>query len=100
MPEQVRKKFIKFVTFVERATQHRSGIVQEYLHRNEDGMRIEYFHVGSNEFNEAEECWKHGKHKILSNYYPNFQSLRNMISQYYRTEIQFGYQKYLLMSTN
>lgn len=36
---------------------------------------------------------KTGKHKTLSNYYPNFQSLRNMISQYYRIEIRLGFQK-------
>jgi transposase len=83
--EQVRKKFKKFVIFVDRATQHRSKVVQEYLHRNGDSVKIEYFPVGSPEFNAIEECWKQGKYNLLSNYYPNFQSLRHMISQYYRT---------------
>ena len=32
--EQVRKKFKKFIIFVDRATQHRSKVVQKYLKRN------------------------------------------------------------------
>ena len=98
---QVKKKFKKFVIFADRATQHRSRVVQEYLHRNEDGMKIEYFPVGSPKFNAVEECWRQGKHKVLSNYYPNFQSLRHMISQYYRTKrFNLDIKKYLLRSMN
>ena len=99
--EQVRKKFKKFIIFVDRATQHRSKIVQEYLQRNEDSMKIEYFPVSSPEFNAIEECWKQGKYNLLSNYYPNFQSLRHMISRYYRTRrFNLDVKKYLLRSTN
>lgn len=99
--EQVRKKFKKFILFVDRATQHRSKIVQEYLQRNEDNLRIEYFPVGSPEFNAVEECWRQGKYNILSNYYPNFQSLRNTISRYYRTKrFNLDIKKYLLRSTD
>lgn len=60
--EQVRKKFKKFIIFVDRATQHRSRVVQKYLKRNGDNLRIEYFPVGSPEFNAVEECWKQGKY--------------------------------------
>ena len=99
--KEVRKKFKKFIIFVDRATQHRSRVVQEYLHRNEDSIKIEYFPVGSPEFNAVEECWRQGKHKMLSNYYPNFQSLRHMISQYYRTKrFNLDIMMYLLRSTN
>jgi transposase len=99
--EQVRKKFKKFVIFADRATQHRSKIVQEYLQRNEDSVKMEYFPVGSPEFNAVEECWKQGKYNVLSNYYPNFQSLRHMISLYYRTRrFNLDIKKYLLRSTN
>ena len=55
--EQLRKKFKKFVIFVDRATQHRSKIVKKYLQRNEDSLKIEYLPVGSPEFNAVEECW-------------------------------------------
>ena len=87
--------------FVDRATQHRSKIVQEYLQRNEDSMRVEYFPVGSPEFNAVEECWRQGKYNILSNYYSSFSHLRQVISQYYRTtRFNLDIKKYLLRSTN
>jgi Icc-related predicted phosphoesterase len=64
--DEVKKKFIKFVMFVDRATQHRSKIVKKYLQRNKDIMRIEYLPVGSPEFNAVvEECWRQGKYNIL-----------------------------------
>ena len=99
--EVVKKKFKKFVIFVDRATQHRSKVVQEYLQRNEDSMRIEYFPVGSPEFNAVEECWRQGKYNILSNYYSCFSQLKQVISQYYRTRrFNLDIKKYLLRSTD
>ncbi len=99
--EEVKKKFKKFIIFVDRATQHRSKVVQEYLQRNEDSMRIEYFPVGSPEFNAVEECWRQGKYNILSNYYSSFSHLKQVISQYYRTtRFNLNIKKYLLRSTN
>lgn len=99
--EQVKKKFKKFVIFVDRATQHRSKIVKEYLKRNEENIRIEYFPVGSPEFNAVEECWRQGKYNILSNYYSSFTYLKQVISQYYRkTRFNLDIKKYLLRSTN
>jgi DDE superfamily endonuclease len=53
--EKVKKKFKRFIIFVDRATQHRSKVVQEYLQRNEDSVKIEYFPVGSPEFNAVEK---------------------------------------------
>lgn len=99
--EQVKKKFKKFVIFVDRATQHRSKIVKEYLKRNEENIRIEYFPVGSPEFNAVEECWRQGKYNILSNYYSSFTYLKQVISQYYRkTRFNLDIKKYLLRSTD
>ena len=49
--EEVRKKFKKFVIFLDRATQHRSKIVKAYLRSNKDNIIVEYFPVGSPEFN-------------------------------------------------
>jgi transposase len=99
--DEVKKKFKKFVMFVDRATQHRSKIVKKYLQRNKDIMRIEYLPVGSPEFNAVEECWRQGKYNILSDYYPNFQSLKHMIARYYRTRrFNLDIKKYLFRSTN
>ncbi|MER5176726.1 MAG: transposase [Candidatus Nitrosocosmicus sp.] len=99
--EKIRKKFKKFVIFVYRATQHRSKLVQQYLQINRDNVKIEYFPVGSPEFNAVEECWRQGKYNILSDYYPNFQSLKHMIARYYRTRrFNLDIKKYLSRSTN
>ncbi len=99
--EQVKKKFKKFIIFVDRASQHRSKVVQEYMKRNEENVRVEYFPVGSPEFNAVEECWRQGKYTILSNYYSSFTYLKQVISRYYRTiRFNLDIKKYLLRSTN
>ena len=99
--DEVREKFKKFVIFLDRATPHRSKIVQEYLQRNKESMRVEYFPGGSPEFNAVEECWRQGKYNILSSYYPSFSHLKQVISQYFRTtRFNLDIKKYLLRSTN
>ena len=54
--EQVKKKFNKFILFLDRATQHRSKMVEEYFQRNSKTMKVEYFPVGSSFLNAIEEC--------------------------------------------
>ena len=99
--EDVRKKFKKFVMIVDRATQHRSRTIKEYLQRNERTIRIEYFPVGSPYLNAVEECWRQGKCNILSNYYPDFSNIKQAISRYYRTKrFNLDIKKYLFRSTN
>ena len=96
----VKKKFKKFIMFVDRAAQHRSKEVREYLQRNVDNVRVEYFPVGSPEFNAVEECWRQGKHNLFQTI-PNFQSLKQVISNYYRTRrFNLDIKKYLLRSMN
>ncbi len=56
--DEVKKKFDRFIMLVDRASQHRSKIVKRYLQRNSDNLKIDYFPVGSSEFNPVEECWK------------------------------------------
>ncbi len=99
--EDVKRKFNKFIIFVDRASQHRAKIVKEYLQRNLETIRIEYFPVGSPEFNAVEECWRQGKYNILSNYHSGLSYLKEMISQYYRTRrFNLDIKKYLFRSTN
>jgi transposase len=99
--EETRRRSKKFIMFVDRAAQHRSKEVRECLQRNVDNVRVEYFPVGSPEFNAVEECWRQGKHNLLSEHYPNFQSLKQVISNYYRTRrFNLDIKKYLLRSMN
>ena len=98
--EEARKKFRKFIMIVDRATQHRSRMVKEYLQRNLETIRMEYFPVGSPELNAVEECWRQGKCNILSNCPSSLSHLKQMISQYYRTRrFNLDIKKYLLRST-
>ena len=87
--------------FLDRAAQHGSKEVNEYLQRNVDNVMVEYFPVGSPEYNAVEECWRQGKYTLLSEHHPNFQSLKQVISNYYRTRrFTLDIKKYLLRSTN
>ena len=99
--EEARKKFRKFIMIVDRATQHRSRMVKEYLQRNLETIRIEYFPVGLPLLNAVEECWRQGKCNILSRCYSGFSHLKQTISNFYRTRrFNLDIKKYLFRSTN
>ena len=100
--KQIQKRFVgKIVIFVDRARPHCSKSTRRFLDANKDTIRLEYFPVGSPEFNAVEECWRQGKYYILSNYYSNFKNLKYTITKYYRTKrFQLDITKYLLRSTN
>ena len=83
--KQVQKRFGKIIIFVDRATPHCSKITREFLDANKGTIRLEYFPVGSPEFDAVEECWRQGKYRILSTYYSTFDFLKDTISYYYRT---------------
>ena len=84
--KHVQKRFVgKCIVFVDRATPHCSKITKRFLAENRDTIRLEYFPIGSPEFNAVEECWRQGKYNILSCYYNTFDSLKEAISSYYRT---------------
>jgi len=99
--EQVRKKFKKFIMFLDRATQHRLKMVEEYFQRNSKTIKVEYFPVGSAYLNAVEECWRQGKGNILSTYYSSLSDIRQAISDYYRTRrFNLDIKKYLFRSMN
>ena len=99
--KQIQKRFGKYIIFVDRATPHCSMITRRFLDSNKDTIRLEYFPVGSPEFNAVEECWREGKYYILSTYYPLFDFLKDTISYYYRTtRFNLDIVKYLMRSTN
>ena len=97
------KKFGKgHLSYRDRARQHLSKKVQEYLKENNDSIRIIYLPKGSPEFNAVEECWRQGKHDLLvSKYYPRFTDLKSSISKYYRTRrFNLDVVKYLSRKVN
>ncbi len=96
--KQVKKRLGKVVMFTDRARQHQSNKVKEYLKDNKDSLRIVYLPKGSPEFNAVEECWRQGKYNLLvSKYYPKFTDLKSSIARYYRTRrFNLDIVKYLL----
>jgi transposase len=99
--KRVQKRFGKCIIFVDRATSHCSKITRKFLNANKDTIRVEYFPVGSPEFNAVEECWRQGKYRILSTYYPLFDVLKSTMSYYYRTtRFNLDIVKYMMRSTN
>ncbi len=99
--QQVKKKFKKFIMIVDRATQHRSKMVEEYFQQNTETIKVEYFPVGSAYLNAVEECWRQDKCNILSNYYSSFSQVKQAISNYYRKRrFNLDIKKYLFRSTN
>jgi transposase len=54
--KQVKKKLGKVVMFTDRARQHQSNKIKNYLEKNKDSVSIFYLPKGSPEFNAVEEC--------------------------------------------
>jgi transposase len=100
--KQVKKRIGKVVMFTDRARQHQSKKVKEYLEENKDSVRILYLPKGSPEFNAVEECWRQGKYDLLvSKYYPKFTDLKSSIARYYRTRrFNLDIIKYLLRKSD
>ena len=98
--KQVRKRLGKVILFTDRASQHRSKKVLEYLEENRDAIRMVCLPKGSPEFNAVEECWRQGKYDLLvSKYHPKFTGLKSVISKYYRIRrFNLNVVKYLLRS--
>ncbi len=62
--KQIKRKLGKAILSIERASQHRSRKVQEYLEENKDSLRINYLPNGSPQFNVVEECWRQRKYDL------------------------------------
>ena len=83
--KELQRHFGKAVIITDRAPQHRSKMVREFLRTNKS-IRIMYFPKGSPYLNAVEECWRQGKRKLLvSEYYRTFSDMCRAVFTYYRT---------------
>ena len=83
--KEPQKHFGKAVLICDRAPQHRSRLVREFLRKNKN-VKIMYFPKGTPYLNAVEECWRQGKHRLLVfEYYRTFSDMCLVISTYYRT---------------
>ena len=82
--KELQKHFGKVVMICDRAPQHRSKVVREFLRINKN-IRIMCFPKGSPHLNAVEECWRQGKRRrLVSKYYRTFSNICMAISSYYR----------------
>ena len=104
--KDLHRHFGKVAVTADRAPQHRSKLVREFLRNNKD-VKMIYLPKGSPYLNAMEECWHQGKRVLLvSEYYKTFQDMRQAVSLYYRTVrfnldlIKFASRKYETLCTN
>ncbi len=104
--KDLHRHFGKVVVTTDRAPQHRSKRVKEFLRSNRD-VKMIYLPKGSPYLNAMEECWHQGKRVLLvSEYYRTFQDMHRAVSLYYRTIrfkldiLKFTSRKYEALCTN
>jgi transposase len=101
--KELQRKFRKLLLFMDRAAQHHSSvIIRKHLEENKDSIKVEYLPKGSPDYNAVEECWKQGKDELLvSRYYHELPSLKDAISNYYRTRrFKLDIMKYLFRNVS
>ena len=104
--KDLHRHFGKVVVTADRAPQHRSKLVREFLHNNK-GVKMIYLPKGSPYLNAMEEYGHQGKRVLLvSEYYKTFQDMHRAVSLYYRTVrfnldlLKFVSRKYETLCTN
>ena len=104
--KELQRHFGKAVIIADRAPQHRSKTVREFLRTNKN-IKIIYFPKGLSYLNAVEECRRQGKRRLLvSEYYRTFSDMCRAVSTYYRTArlnlelIKYVHKKTELICTN
>ena len=104
--KELQRHFGKAMIITDRAPQHRSKMVREFLRTNKN-IKIIYFPKGSPYLNVVEECRRQGKRRLLvSEYYRTFSDMCRAVSAYYRTArfnlelIKYVHKKTELVCTN
>ena len=84
---QLKRKFKKFVLFIDKATYHKKEArVKKYFRQNRDCIKVKWFPSGFPESNPVEECWNQGEASILgSTFYGSFADFENACIDYFRT---------------
>ena len=75
----------KILIIMNKATQHRAGIIKEYLKRHKQ-IKVLYFPTDTPEINVVEQCWAWGKQKLLATrMYETLEEFKHFISECFRT---------------
>lgn len=80
--KEVKKEFGRALMIVDRAPQHRAGIVGRTL-REITGIRLAFLPAASPELSAVEECWRQSKKDLLRVSYVTMGRLRQTIDEYF-----------------
>jgi len=78
--ERLRKIYKKMVLFIDRATWHTAKIVDQYIAKNADSIKVVHFPRTSPDLNPVEECWRKTRNDVTSNTaFDDVSSLKNAL---------------------
>lgn len=62
--EKLRRRWNKYLLFVDNVGSHKGKLVNEYLRRHKKTVKLSYLPPYSPELNPVEQCWKPGRQKL------------------------------------
>lgn len=65
--ERLRKIYKKVVFIVDQACWHTSKMVEEYIHKHKEEIKLFFFPTATPELNAVEECWRQTRNSITAN---------------------------------
>lgn len=83
----LKRKYVRFVLFWDKATPHTDWRVKRYLKANENCIKIVHFPRATPESNPTEECWKQtkGDEEVVANkIYDSFDEFHTAVTDFYK----------------
>lgn len=74
--EKLRRRWKKFLLFIDNAKAHKGSKVKEYLRRHKKTVQLEYFPKYSPEQNPTEQCWKPAKNCLANRVIPSLNAAK------------------------
>ena len=62
--EKLRRRWNKYLLFVDNVGSHKGKLVEEYLRRHKKTIKLSFLPSYSPELNPVEQCWKPGRQKL------------------------------------
>ena len=74
--EKLRRRWGKFLLFVDNAKAHKGAKVRAYLQRHKKAVKLDYFPKCSPEENPTEQCWKPGRNALANRIIPSLNAAK------------------------
>lgn len=85
--ERLRKIYKRIIFIVDKARWHTAKIVEEYISRNSENLKIVFFPTTSPDLNPVEECWKQTRNKVTANKaFPSCDELRKELRRHWNQQ--------------